>query len=97
MTKKIVPVQCVAVALHPELSAEYLAPFADPEVFDADGSRRCIKCGKRLSVRWGIQNGEVNCNECGWPGRYYHRLPDKTVQFCLQYMPKVVTRKKAAK
>lgn len=75
-----------------DLPIEYLDDFAAP-VKNANGRRLCVKCAKLLYVRWGLQHGECHCTECGYPGRHYHRIDGQpTVEFTLQYHPKVLVR-----
>jgi len=78
--------------------AEYVAQFVAPRV-TRDGGLSCLGCGTDLykpgfmgifggsSFEWGIVNGEGYCSSCMYPTRMYHRLPQGTVSFPLQYHP----------
>ena len=81
------------------LPAEYLAAFVAPRLSKSEDSLMCIGCGGILylpgpmgmlfgaSFTWGIVNGEGYCDRCGYPTRMYHRLPEGTGTFPLQYHP----------
>lgn len=75
--------------------AEYFKHFAKPKGV-------CIKCGARLggllgSFRWGIQHGEGECSQCGYPARGYHRDvgPIEFLPMVLQYHPNELEEPKA--
>lgn len=71
---------------------EYLSDF----VF----SEKCLGCEHDMTgilgmFQWGIQHGEGNCSNCGYPARAYHRVPDVVnwQNMVLQYHPKTLTEK----
>ena len=82
---------------------EYLSVFAAPVKRDnanfLQGGTQCLNCERALSgalgtFKWGLQEGEGACSNCGWPCRALHRPKDEhgdifdgTLEFILQYHP----------
>ena len=78
---------------------EYLRQFMPPRIKgDEDSVVLCI-CGAQLygggimgaafmsTFTWGLINGEGLCRECKYPTRMYHRFPEGSFTFPLQYHP----------
>ena len=87
----------LALARLPEY---YLAAFVAPRLSESELALNCLGCGEDLyragiagfllgaaTFTWGLANGEGYCSGCGYPTRMYHRLPEGTATFPLQYHP----------
>jgi len=83
----------------------YLSVFAPPRLTRDHEGVTCLGCGADLyrpgvagwiigaTFDWGLANGEGHCSRCGYPTRMYHRLPDGSASFPLQYHPDELERR----
>ena len=87
------------------LPDEYLTAFVAPRHTPERDGLTCVGCGATLylpgiigalmgaTFTWGVANGEGHCSRCGYPTRMYHRLPEGTGTFPLQYHPDELERR----